>query len=1485
MKKHLLLVLLALCVTVGLNATITTGSSTWMQYNANYDQENVLTIYVDDPGELATAIAGLDFTGVDILHISARNREASLLQLSDADITALEGVSVTTIEMMRAYVQPFTFTNSNVKRIILPYNWTKEQVKAVGLANSTNADFECCISMNDQDKYDNRDGDAALIAYLSQANTLKNAIMRTFNDTHGYAPLGNQVYQGGGDCSRLRYLTVMGNFCARDISRCGVYDANGHYVINGVADENNTTWNMNTDGVALYAGANSAGAVDGALASCQNIYVIDLRDGYVPDDYATDIVLGYNGIQATNLREVWMPEDARFNTVPADYCNINSNYLRQICIPGNIKKIKTRAFAGAGTSIDYIWTTGDNPNVRYDNGCYRVLDASGNVTMYNANAADTLFVYHTDAGYVNNDFTYGTITLPPNLELIERYAFSSSVHVKDVYSLNTTAPECHVDAFNSVSYYGNNGITSPTIAISGIITRGEYTKDNYQMLAVLHYPRETATPNTQRYTDPSRVYSVATGDRDGNGNTLYFPSHSEFAVAYWQGTFGYLWDAWDGTRTWYDNTRTLGTGGGWYGFDASTGGHDWTGGQQAANNFYIDNDDTNPDNKGVSKVNCGFYDVTMGDHNQFGELEKPEGLNDYWTLTRSGKQLYPQAEMSTTYTFKYVEATQADVDNGISIYTKSGNTYTEYSGPIVEGTTYYKRIQEQVYEDGEPQFISCANGHYVEDFEYVDDPEGDYVRTVESITYNATTSPVADVTTYYQENSGAYDEATPLVGSGYYYVSGSHPVFSVVDKNNDAIVDGRQYYKLVDGTYTASDLYFYFWGSQQPLYYYDGEISVPDCEQLIGQWQNTADLWNAADAKGLSYDDLYVERNGVKVQGAPNLSGTFYVEDGNGGFKAVTTVQPKGTLYYVLENGNYKLNWNSGIAQFTENVYYATGTSSSQSSYSPSDVYIPGKTWYTYNTGSKQYTQVTSNLWSMISTPDYYYISGNEDDYSSAENQPYDSSEQYYVDESGVKTPAESVTFDGTYYYTTNNYAYAEYTGIEEGDRVSRHYFKRLKEDGETADTYYCPVMEDVKYYDISNFNDYRGWHQFVLAAVAHNSTEEFEPLRSFIIDNDWWTICEPYDLSYNDLIKFFGFDRAGFEKKIPYLSKLMYVVRDVNKRKITLMFSKNLMEYKEYEMVAGEKTSISEGSHVHGMIDDDTKWTAEELAKDPIILHAGVPYLIRPNLWAPSGETITRKFDVYKNDNPELYERLHNSQKLSGDEQKDLIYKGEYTVPSFVVGLEEEGAAFEYIYPDGELEITNLDGSEFLYQDTETSGKTLTYRNNVDVPFKISQSFTYTFVGTFYKCVMPIHCYFLGWDSTKGKAAFWYSRVQDKTGWNWNNETGVICPNFDTNWTIHAATGMKDPARWTLTEDDDTHLLPDDFPSAGGAKSYGMEMGATNFFEFEEDGVATSIEEMPTEAPATISIYTTEGVYVGSKVQGLKKGIYVINGKKYVVK
>ena len=298
------------------------------------------------------------------------------------------------------------------------------------------------------------------------------------------------------------------------------------------------------------------------------------------------------------------------------------------------------------------------------------------------------------------------------------------------------------------------------------------------------------------------------------------------------------------------------------------------------------------------------------------------------------------------------------------------------------------------------------------------------------------------------------------------------------------------------------------------------------------------------------------------------------------------------------------------------------------------------------------------------------------------------------------------------------------------------------------------------------------------------------------------------------------------------------------------------------------------------------------EQGYDPIILHAGVPYLIKPNLSvdAQTGNiNATRQFDIYKSENEDLYNRLHAAQAMSGSVQKTLVYNGIYTVPSYVVGLGDNQVVSESIITGGTSTISMKDGSSFTYKNSTNASNTDVkpiYGGKILTNYEISNDFTYSFVGSFYKSTMPQYCYFLGWDSKNNRAAFWYSAVQDKSGWTWNNETGVICPNYNTDLTIHSATSLKDPARWILESGKNKDIEPDDFPSGSGsqsAKTYTMEMGAANFFDA---GDATGISEIKTMPITTdLRIYNTNGVYIGSSTEDLPKGVYVVNGKKYVVK
>jgi hypothetical protein len=458
----------------------------------------------------------------------------------------------------------------------------------------------------------------------------------------------------------------------------------------------------------------------------------------------------------------------------------------------------------------------------------------------------------------------------------------------------------------------------------------------------------------------------------------------------------------------------------------------------------------------------------------------------------------------------------------------------------------------------------------------------------------------------------------------------------------------------------------------------------------------------------------------------------------------------------------------------------------------------------------------------------------------------------------------------------------------------SRNGYTYRPATSEDTAPFYVRATEEVPAERIDKYNDYRGWHQFVLTGVAHNSTKDFEPLRSFITDNDWWTLCAPFDMRYNDLKKFFGTDSKGSGQNIPYLSKLMYVIRDVEHQTITLMFSKNLMEYKEQFRADDTNEGGSLAERVHGYIEEseEGKYTPDEIAANPVILHAGVPYMIRPNLSVDENGDInaTRQFDIYKNVNRDLYDRMKAAQELGGTYQKNLIYKGMYTVPAYVVG--ESSTVTENTTPRRTLEMK--DGSKFTYDST---GKTIKYHGK-DVPYSISEDFTYTFVGTFYKSVMPQYCYFLGWDSEKNRAAFWYSRVQDTSGWNWNNETGVICPNFNTNLPIHAATGLDDPARWILapknTVNDQTNIKCDDFvvgTQASNAKQYTMDYGATmNLASVDEEPLAEDFGDQEVLSIDEIQSLDVKGEWYnvnGQKLNGrpTQSGVYIMGNKKYVVK
>ena len=1180
----------------------------------------------------------------------------------------------------------FTFSNGTVKNLILPDGWTKDEVRTIGSRIGVNLGSAISQGVNELNE-------PTMVAHVEKGNTLAEAVSHLFIDEIPNKKLGSSTENNSGitqynhSMCLLRHLTVSGHPVARDLCNGkSTFDENGHYEFNAPADETSTqSFAAVGGGTRELVGTQQDGAFTDLEAK---LISLDLSSVEIEDEYNEDlIVLNLTGVFGAPMRTMQLPTYAGFNTIPADFFKNNMSNFRQICIPGNIMYIKTRAFTMQ--SLDHVWTTGNDPNTVYDNGVYLKNETE---PRYGILPRDVKTVLGTES-----DVLYGTYTLPANLKLIESHAFKQDQsHVKDVYSLSIDAPECHVDAFGANFYHANNTISGEPV--DGIITREAYSngKDDGTYVTMLHYPRECVTPAIQRYTDVTREYSVATGERDGKGATIYYPNQTEMMRAYTQGTYGYLWYAWDPTRDPYTNAiQSAGEFGTWT-----------QGGQETANQAYESNTNTDP-----SKTDRSFYDVTAG-----GNLSNPSGLEPYYNTIWLKTQLYPQPETAIvtnsdgTPVMKTVPATD---ENGNILYDAATGDEGEY-----------KKIGTYTKDNG---------GAYVQDVTATANNSGSYVRDYEYVKVN-------------------YD---PNSGETYYF----HDAGYTVDNN---------------GLYTNEYVF-----TQD-----DNGIWRKDHRDDIGDFYRTR-YW-----------------------------------DGEAG--------PGYTVSII--DGKYKL-WKGDE---TEKNLIAKNAINRYSE---------------YDNGIQKYTDTSV-------AADEYYIKVYSNSYR-AYNPETDGDEQRY-----------DVTFGG----------YREYAGTAD-DNLQRYAIAESYVEKATAleanqialneGTTYIMQMTEVPETYITKKHDYRGWHQFTLTAYATNSKEEFVPYRTYITDNDWWTICIPFDLTKSDMITLFG-DKDN--NKIPYLSKLTYVVRDVENKQIVLTFSKNLLTNKE----------VVEGNNVHGQI------TTGTVADDDIVLHAGVPYLIRPNLHTDDNGKVDadRQFDIKKIDNESLYNRIHASEELSGSAMNELIYKGIYTVPAYVVN------------DNGTESVTN-DPVSF----TQYEGPTFTYNNSDEIVYnkktttgKLSTDFCYSFVGSFFLSKMPQYSYFLGWDSKKNKAAFWYNKVPDQDKFTWNNETGIILPNWITTRHniynpneegkgIDPASGLDDPARWIITLSNG-----DDFAtSTGGAKNYTNEsqFGYQAPLWSDEATVIIRIDDDNVEQPVNgvKGVFNMSGQYMGESTEGLQKGIYVVNGKKMVVK
>ena len=176
MKRYLLFVIAFVCVSIG--AWAAPGDPYEVEYGfgttgTNAGTESVLKIKISGTGYLSQAIADAQNSGNSFQYLLLETEGEAIVSLSSEDITALNGLNVNTINLTKAKLTDYSFSNANVSYIILPYGMTKQQVKTLGEAYKTNAAFKVCFSTSDTKvRPDNSGDDATLIAYIDEAGSL-----------------------------------------------------------------------------------------------------------------------------------------------------------------------------------------------------------------------------------------------------------------------------------------------------------------------------------------------------------------------------------------------------------------------------------------------------------------------------------------------------------------------------------------------------------------------------------------------------------------------------------------------------------------------------------------------------------------------------------------------------------------------------------------------------------------------------------------------------------------------------------------------------------------------------------------------------------------------------------------------------------------------------------------------------------------------------------------------------------------------------------------------------------------------------------------------------------------------------------------------------------------------------------------------------------------------------------------------------------------
>lgn len=445
--------------------------------------------------------------------------------------------------------------------------------------------------------------------------------------------------------------------------------------------------------------------------------------------------------------------------------------------------------------------------------------------------------------------------------------------------------------------------------------------------------------------------------------------------------------------------------------------------------------------------------------------------------------------------------------------------------------------------------------------------------------------------------------------------------------------------------------------------------------------------------------------------------------------------------------------------------------------------------------------------------------------------------------------------------------------------------------------------VEKVSNSDHYEFTDYVGWHEFVLSLATYVAPDEKvvdnEVIRTYEED-DWYTFCIPFDMTEQEVALLLGIPRStdedpGTDIKIvnnlktpdskgnlagkvtenimPTIVTLKQVTRNSSTNTVSLSCSLDMgsgaNKFKYY--------SPSANNYIpNGYVDLDGDSGEDEDEK--IMIRAGYPYIIRPyTLCDP--ETGVRNAVPSNNLGKQILTRYAFKMIASAINHSDTreAIGGEKTHETSDFAKPYEGHKVQ-AYSDAEPMAP-------LYRDAPTNAK----------------PYNYTFVGQYWTQYLPQNCFYMSGHK-------WYHNTYPREeGYYWYPYTCLILTSnedesglfrYDTDNTKYGETNYD----YTIIpeetgEDKDGHAVFDkqmqirfkdgfDDSFTSNARVYHFVFDE-DIMDFDEDGQTTGIDVLDGQhvAPVRGEVYNMAGQHVGNSLNGLPKGMYIVNGKKIVIR